>query len=100
MKTAAIEHERRTSPRIEINGAMTYRIGDDAERLTGEIENMSAAGVRIWIERKLPLGTLLHIRIASDQSDDAEIDIEVRLLRQMPELRGSLIGYGCQIEYD
>lgn len=100
MKIAAIEQERRASPRIEINGAITYRIGDDAERLTGEIENMSAAGVRIWIERKLPLGTLLHITIASDQGDDAEIEIEVRLLRQLPELRGSLIGYGCQIEYD
>ena len=90
--------ERRANPRIDIHGEMNYRIGDSGETRQGEIENISANGVFIWITEDLQTDSRLLIRI--DPIDEAEEAMELRatLLYRLPDRKDSLHGYGCSLE--
>ena len=90
--------ERRSSPRIHINGEMTYRTEDSTEIHAGELENMSAGGVLIWIHRELPVASQLVIRVEPDDPDESPLELKATLLHKLPDRKDALYGYGCSIE--
>jgi len=90
--------ERRSSPRIYINGAMTYRIDDSAEIHQGEIENMSAGGMLVWIRQELTTETRLVIRVESEELAESSLELQATLLHELSDRKDGLYGYGCSIE--
>jgi hypothetical protein len=90
--------ERRTNPRIDINGEMTYRTGGSGETRRGEIENMSAGGALIWIADELPVDSELLIRVVELDGDATTLEFRATLLHRLPERKDRLYGYGCSIE--
>jgi hypothetical protein len=90
--------ERRSSPRILIDGAMTYRIGDSAEIHRGEIENMSAGGVLVWIGQELPAESRLVIRVEPDDLAESALELEATLLHKLSDRKDDRYGYGCRLE--
>ena len=90
--------ERRSNPRVQIDGPMSYRHLDSEELLPGQIENISSNGALIWVGEDLPLDTELVVRIQPDNQEDAWADFVVTLLYQLPEEENSLYGYGCAVE--
>jgi hypothetical protein len=90
--------ERRSSPRIDINGEMTYRTDDSAEIRQGEIENMSTGGALIWIGQELPTADQLAIRVAADDHADTALELKATLLHKLSDRKNDLYGYGCRVE--
>ena len=91
--------ERRASPRIDIDGDMTYRIGETDEGKSGRIENISTGGALIWIADELPVDTRLLIRIDPSEPEDEPMLFRATLLHQhMPEQGETMFAYGCSIE--
>lgn len=76
--------ERRATPRIEINGELTYFKADSDEPHQGILENMSLQGARIWIDEKLPTASQLCFRIESEVEAVSE-EFVATLLHSLPE---------------
>ena len=89
--------ERRTNPRVYIDGPMQYRQVESHELLPGQIENISANGALVWVGEDLPIDSELIVRIESDGSEETWADLAVTLLYKLPEEENSLHGYGCSI---
>ena len=90
--------ERRASPRIDIDGEMTYRLVDSDEGKSGRIENISTGGALIWIVDELPVETELLIRIDPSEPEDEPMVFRATLLHEMPEHGEAMFAYGCTIE--
>lgn len=90
--------ERRSSPRIYINGAMTYRTEGSAEIHQGEIENMSAGGVLIWIGQELPTDIQVLIRVEPDDLAESALELKATLLHKLSDRKDDLFGYGCSVD--
>ena len=90
--------ERRASPRIEVNGKITYRIGDSSEFLSGEIESMNVGGALIWVAQKLPVDSRLLLRLEPKGEDETIFQLEVVVLCKLHKQKNSLHGYACRIE--
>lgn len=90
--------ERRLHPRIEIGGRMSYKTAGSDEVREGLLENLSAAGARIWIDEELPAASEVMIRMASDSKDEADLTFKATLLYALPRQEGPRHGYGCSIE--
>ena len=89
--------ERRSSPRVYIDGPMVYREAESSDFLPGKIENISAGGTLIWIGEDLQLGNKLIVRVEPEGPDEMWADLVATLVYKQPEERGSLHGYGCSI---
>ncbi len=89
--------ERRSNPRVYIDGPMHYRQVESQDFLPGQIENISAGGTLIWIDEDLPLDSELIVRVEPGGSDETWADLVATLLYKLPEEQGSLHGYGCSI---
>lgn len=92
--------ERRASPRIDINGKITYRICDSGELLSGQIENLSVGGALIWISHELPIDSRLLMRLEPDCEDETVFQFEAVILAKLRKQKDSLHGYACRIELD
>lgn len=90
--------ERRSNPRIEINGSMTYRTDDSEDFYQGKLENMSMQGARIWIDHELPAASQLIVRVETEEQEAAAMEFKATVLHILPDRRKSLYGYGCSIE--
>jgi hypothetical protein len=90
--------ERRSNPRIQIDGPMHYRQVESHDFLPGRIENISVGGALVWISEDLPLDRELIVRIESDGPGETWADFVATLLYKLPEEECSLHGYGCSIE--
>ena len=90
--------ERRASPRIDIDGDMTYRVADTDEGKSGRIENISTGGALIWISEELPVDTQLLIRIDPSEPEDEPMIFRATLLHQISEQYESMFAYGCSIQ--
>lgn len=90
--------ERRSNPRIDINGNMTYRTDDSDDIYQGTLENLSMRGARIWIDQELPAASQLHVRVDTDEQGKVAMEFRATLLYALPGQRESLYGYGCSIE--
>ncbi len=89
--------ERRSSPRVYIDGPMIYRQVESEEFLPGQLENISAGGTLLWIGEDLPLDSKLIVRVEPEGPDESWADLVATLLYKLPEEQGSLHGYGCSI---
>jgi len=92
--------ERRASPRIDINGKITYRFGESSELRSGEIENLSIGGALIWISHELPVDSRLLLRLEPDYEDETVFQFEAVVLAKLRKQKDSLHGYACRIELD
>ena len=90
--------ERREAPRILMNGKIAYQTSDSTEFLHGEIDNLSTGGARIWIEKELPAGSRLLLRVVPESEDDTILQFKATVQHVLPDQRDSFFGYGCQIE--
>jgi hypothetical protein len=90
--------ERRSNPRVYIDGPMHYRQVDSQDFLPGQIEDISASGALVWISEHLPLDREIIVRLAPDGPDETWADLVATLLYKLPEEENSLHGYGCSIE--
>ena len=90
--------ERRNDQRIPVDGPIKYRPLESEHFMPGQIENISAGGVLIWICEPLPLGSQLGVRIELDSPDDTHTDLVATLLYQLSDDEDSLYGYGCCVE--
>ncbi len=89
--------ERRSNPRVYIDGPMHYRQVESQDFLPGQIENISAGGTLLWIGEDLPLDSELIVRVEPGGPDQTWTDLIATLLYKLPEEQGSLQGYGCSI---
>ena len=90
--------ERRGSPRVYIDGPMSYRPVGSHDFQPGQIENISADGALVWIGEYLPLDSEIIIRVEPDGPEESWADLVATLLYDLPEEENSLYGYGCSIE--
>ena len=90
--------ERRASPRIEIDGDMTYRIDGSEDGKSGRIENISTGGALIWIVDEPPVDTRLLIRIDPSEPEDEPMMFRATLLHRLSDEGESMFAYGCSIE--
>jgi c-di-GMP-binding flagellar brake protein YcgR len=90
--------ERRSNPRIDINGSMTYRTGNSDDVYQGQLENLSMQGARIWIDQELPTASQLHVRIETEEREQAAMEFKATLIYTLPGRDKALFGYGCSIE--
>lgn len=90
--------ERRASPRIDIDGDMTYRVGESDAGKSGRIENISTGGALIWIADDLPTDTDLLIRIDPSEPEDEPMVFRATLLHKLPQRDEDMFAYGCSIE--
>ena len=89
--------ERRSNPRVYIDGPMHYRQVESQDFLPGQIENISVGGTLLWIGEDLPLDSELIVRFEPGGSDETWADLVATLLYKLPEKQGSLHGYGCSL---
>ena len=90
--------ERRSNPRVYVDGPMQYRQVESHDFLPGRIENISANGALVWISEEMPLETELVVRVEPDSPDEEWADLVATLLYKLPEEENALHGYGCSIE--
>lgn len=90
--------DRRSNPRIDINGSMTYRTDNSDDVYLGKLENLSMQGARIWIDQELPAASQLHVRVETDEQEEVAMEFRATLIYTLPGRKKSLIGYGCSIE--
>lgn len=90
--------ERRSNPRIDIEGTMTYKTAHSNDTYQGKLENLSMQGARIWIDQELPTRSQLHVRVETDEQDEAAMEFKATLIYTLPDRRKALYGYGCSIE--
>ena len=90
--------ERRSSPRIRIDGPMQYRQVESQDFQPGEIENISTNGALIWIPEDQPIDSELIVRIEPDGPENTWADLVATLLYKLPVRKDSMQGYGCSIE--
>lgn len=90
--------ERRSNPRIDINGSMTYRTGNSDDIYQGQLENLSMQGARIWIDQELPTASQLQVRVETDDQEVAAMEFRATLIYTLPGRGKALFGYGCSIE--
>ncbi len=90
--------ERRSNPRVHIDGPMHYRQVESHDPLPGQIENISYNGALIWIGEDLPIDSEIIVRVEPDGPDETWADLAVTLLYKLPVEENSLHGYGCSIE--
>jgi hypothetical protein len=90
--------ERRSRPRIDINGGMTYRTDNSDDIYQGTLENLSMQGARIWIDQELPTASQLHVRVETDEREEVAMEFKATLIYTIPGRRQALYGYGCSIE--
>jgi hypothetical protein len=89
--------ERRSNPRVYIDGPMRYRQVESHEFLAGRIENISAGGALVWIGQELPLDSEIIVRVEPGGPEETWEDLVATLLYKLAE-EDSLHGYGCSIE--
>ncbi|HEY5740177.1 MAG TPA: PilZ domain-containing protein [Gammaproteobacteria bacterium] len=92
--------ERRSSPRIHVDGEISYRTDDSSEFRPGEIENLSIGGALIWVEQQLPADSRLQIRTVPDHEDETVFQFSAIVLCRLREQKGPLWGYSCRFELD
>lgn len=92
--------ERRASPRVDVNGEITYRTGDSGEFRSGEIENLSVGGALVWIEQDLPNDCRLLLRTVPKNDEETVFQFEAIVLHKLPAKKDSLHGYRCQFADD
>jgi len=90
--------ERRSNPRVYVDGPMQYRQVESDDFLPGRIENISAEGALVWIDEKLPVDTELVVRLVPDSPDEDWADLVATLLYKLPEEKNAQHGYGCSIK--
>jgi len=90
--------ERRGNPRIDIDGKMTYTTDNSDDIYQGKLENLSMQGARIWIDQELPTASQLHVRVETDEQEEAAMEFKATLIYTLPGRRKALYGYGCSIE--
>jgi hypothetical protein len=90
--------ERRSNPRVYIDGPMHYRQVESNDFLPGQIEDISASGALVWISENRPLDSELIVRVEPDGPDETWADLVATLLYKLPEEENSLHGYGCSLE--
>ena len=90
--------ERRTNPRMQIDGKIAYKTNGSDDIQQGRLENLSIHGARIWINQELPTDSQLLFRVIEEGQEDAVMDFKATLLHQLMERKESLYGYGCIIE--
>jgi hypothetical protein len=90
--------ERRSNPRIDINGSMTYRTDVSDDVCQGELENMSLQGARIWIDQELPTASRLRVRVETDEDNQEVMEFNATLIYILPGEDRTMYGYGCSIE--
>ncbi len=90
--------ERRSCPRIDINGSMTYRTDNCDAIYLGKLENLSMRGARIWVDRELPAASQLSVRIEANEQQEMAMEFKATLIYSMLDRNKALYGYGCSIE--
>lgn len=90
--------DRRSNPRIDINGEMTYKTDYSDELYLGQLENLSMQGARIWIDQELPTPSQLLVRVETEEQEEAAMEFRATLIHMLPDRRKALYGYGCVIE--
>ncbi|MDH3760240.1 MAG: PilZ domain-containing protein [Gammaproteobacteria bacterium] len=90
--------ERRSNPRIDINGSITYRTDISDDVCQGKLENMSRQGARIWIDQELPTASRLRVRVETHENNQEAMEFKATLIYTLPGGGQALYGYGCTIE--
>jgi len=90
--------ERRSNPRVYVDGPMHYRQVESHDFLPGRIENISSNGALVWIDEELPLEIELVVRVVPDSPDEEWADLVATLLYKLPGEENSQHGYGCSIK--
>lgn len=92
--------ERRSSPRVDINGEVAYRISDSSDFRYGTIENLSAGGALVWIEEELPDASRLLLRTVPKNDEETVFQFEAIVLHKLPAQKDAQHGYRCQFLED
>lgn len=92
--------ERRASPRVDVNGEITYRSVDSSEFRSGRIENLSVGGALIWIGEELSADSRLLLRTVPKNDDETVFQFEAIVLHKLTGQQGSLHGYCCRFVED
>ena len=91
--------EKRRFARTELNAAVRYWCAGDTTLRDGYLGNISAGGILLWTAQPWPLGTILYLRLRSEELGEDEVEVTARVVRH--ELTSSPLGtfgHGCQFD--
>ncbi|RTZ74254.1 MAG: hypothetical protein DSZ00_04845 [Gammaproteobacteria bacterium] len=89
--------ERRTSPRVERHGPVSFRTAEDSDYRTGFLANISTTGAMLWLEEELEIGDEIEV-VMQSEFDPAPVHMKMRVTRMLPQPRNGFRGYGCSLE--
>lgn len=95
----AEEMEKRRFARTEINAAVRYRVAEETALRDGCLGNISAGGILLWANRAWPVGTVLYLRLRSEELGDDEVEITARVVRhEAKSPQPDQFGHGCRFD--
>ena len=92
------DFDRRLKSRIEISAEILYRLADETDFHVAELRDLTTVGAGIWLNRILPLGSMVHCRVEASGTQDRAIEFTATLIRWFDQRKGILHGYGCTID--
>lgn len=90
--------EKRDFERLDIDHPVHYSLGEEVNPRECVLDNVSASGMLLWIQDKIPLNSRLNITIHSEDPADLPIRIMATVVRQTGAKGLDRFGYGCRIE--
>ena len=89
--------EKRTHPRIDVNGKVRLKGAEMENFAEGELKNISLSGVLISTPLQFHLGDMLHIRLEPDEPGAAPVEMKAKIVRNHLAGDNAQMGYGCLI---
>ena len=91
------ETESRARPRQQIYSECKYQFPSDTHCRNCILANISEFGAFIIVENRLPIGSLINIKIESENAEEQAITFLCTIVREeiQPDVRQ--FGYGCRI---
>lgn len=73
--------EKRDFIRMKISAPLTATLSADQEVLEGQCLDLSGGGMRVKIDRNIPLGTVLDAEVSSGHGHNPTLKARIRVVR-------------------
>lgn len=90
--------EKRASPRVAVEGEVSYKIPGEEKALTGWMKNLSGRGMMFLSEQQVPVESRLEVYVSPSEALSAPLHAEVKVVRVARQRRGDAFEIGAVIQ--
>ena len=91
------ETEARARPRQQIYSECKYQFISDSCDRDCILANISEVGAFIIVDNRLPIGSLINVKVESEHANEEPIIFLVTIVREEVQPGGKQFGYGCKV---